>query len=114
MLLIITCLRNDAILCKAVTLPTAPKAILPAVQGWKGPFVDYLCRTTGHDDPDLAKDIQNGFPMIVQFAAYGISSRPKSKVDPPGPTVTEVWNERYVNNANLIKSFAEDPNGGVI
>ena len=95
-------------------LANAPRAILPAVQGWNGHFIGYLCRTTGHDDLDLVKDIQNWFPMIGQLPAYGISSRPKSKVDRPGHSVIEVWNERYINNANLIKSFAEGPDGEVI
>ena len=43
-----------------------------------------------------------------------MSARPKSKVDPPWPTESEVWNDRYVNNANLFRALAEDPNSSVI
>ena len=32
--------------------------------GWNGPFIDYLCRTTGHVDRDLVSDLLNGVPMF--------------------------------------------------
>ena len=71
-------------------LANAPSRILPAVQGWNGPFIDYLCQKTGHTDPDLVCDLLYGFPMIGLIPAYVISARTKLKVDTPGPSVKEV------------------------
>ena len=52
--------------------------------------------------------------MIGDLPVYNVSSRPKSKIDPPGPTESEVWDEKYINNANLLRALVEDPDSQVI
>ena len=57
----------------------APSRISPAVQGWNGPFIDYLCKKSGHSDLTLVHDLQHGLPMIGKIPPYGVSARTKLK-----------------------------------
>ena len=91
-------------------IANAPSRILPAVQGWNGPFIDYLCQKSGHSDPTLVHDLQHGFPMIGSIPPYGISARTKLTVDTTGPNVKEVWSSRKVSNHKLVQEIAEDVN----
>ena len=51
-----------------------------------------------------------GFPMICEIPVYDVSSRPKRKIDPPGPTVEAIWSEREINNDRFLRSLIEDLN----
>ena len=54
-------------------LASAPNQIFPAVQGWNGPFIDYLCQRSGHTDPDLVRDLSYGFPMIREIPVHNVT-----------------------------------------
>ena len=94
-------------------LANAPSLIVLAVPGWNDLFIDYLCKSTDHNEPQLCTDILNGFPMIGKLPIYNISSRPTEKVDGLlGPTVQKVWEDRIQNNANLLKALTESSHLG--
>ena len=83
-------------------IANAPSRISPAVQGWNGrPFIHHLCQKSGHSDPTLVHDLQQGFPMIGKIPAYGVSARTKLKVSTTGPSVSKVWSSRITNNHKL-------------
>ena len=85
-------------------MANSPSQIFEAVQQWNGPFVDYLIQTSGHADLHLVRDLQQGLTMIGNIPAYGISARPKTKIDDIGPVVNEVWAHRGFNNNKLLQS----------
>ena len=94
-------------------MANSPSQISAAVQQWKGPFVDYLIQTSGHADLHLVRDLQQGFTMMGNIPAYGISAKPKAKIEDIGPAVNEVWAHRGFNNNNnneILQSLSEDAN----
>ena len=85
-------------------IANAPRRIFPAVQEWNGLLIDHLCKASGHEDKSLVRDLQQGFPMVGEIKAYGVSARPKSKVDLTSNTVSKLlchadsWSNRSRRN----------------
>ena len=92
----------------------APRRIASAVQHWNGPLIDYLISESGHVDQSLVYDLQHGFPVIGDIPAYGVSSRPKVKVEQRDVVQRTVWAQRQLNNSKLLGLLTEDTNSDEI